>query len=176
MKYIWGVFGVMFLFSCGDASEKKQKEKIIEEIMEENPADHQGQGDVNEAVVAKFEEMFGSDIPVEWELEHGKWEAEITHDDHKMEIYFTPDGNWIETSRELKTYPEDLFDPILEDFQGYEMVEVFETKTTNMEGFRIELSSEKEEVDILLSKDMEIIEIEKELKELNGENEKTTHE
>jgi hypothetical protein len=160
MRYITGSIILMLVFGCGTENDKKVKDKVIEEIVVDGPEDKPEA--VQEVVIAKFEEMFGSDIEVEWEFEHGKWEAEFDDRGKEVEVYFTTVGLWFVSCNVMVEYPEGFFKDFLDDFEGYELVEVFETKTTTLEGYRIELLNNEEEVDILFTNDLEIVEIEKE--------------
>ena len=116
---------------------------------------------VPEKVQASFDEMFPVASEVEWEMENeNEWEAEFKMDGKDVSACFTVDGKWVETEYEIESLPETIETIINESYPGYEISKVEIVESPAFEGFEIELENEDGEIEIKVTTNGEILEVE----------------
>lgn len=116
---------------------------------------------VPEKVLASFEDMFPLASEVEWEMENeNEWEAEFDMDGKESSACFTIDGVWLETEYEIESLPETIETIINETYPGYEIIEVEIVESSTFNGFEVDLENEDGEIEIMVTKNGEILEVE----------------
>ena len=116
---------------------------------------------IPEKVQASFDEMFPVAANVEWEMENeNEWEAEFDMDGKEASACFTLNGEWIETEYEIESLPETIETILNETYPGFQIAEIEVVETPGFNGFEIELKKGEEEIEILITAEGEIIEVE----------------
>lgn len=118
---------------------------------------------IPEKVQASFDELFPLATEVEWEMEdENEWEAEFEMDGKEASACFTSEGEWLETEYEVESLPETIETIINETYPGFEIDEIEMVESPEFNGYEIELKKGEEEIEILVSAEGEIIEVEME--------------
>ena len=119
-----------------------------------------------EKVLTSFEKMFPAATDIEWEMENeNEWEAEFLMDGKEGSACFTIDGEWVETEYEVESLPETIETIINETYPGFEINEIEIVESPEFNGYEIELEKGEEELEIHVTNQGEILEVEKSEKE-----------
>jgi len=123
---------------------------------------------IPENVQASFQKMFPAATDIEWEMEdENKWEAEFKIEEKEVSACFTSEGEWIETEYAVESLPETIETIINESYPGFEIDEVEIVESPEFNGYEVELKNGKEEMEIMVTRQGEIMEVE--IEEENGE-------
>ncbi len=127
---------------------------------------------IPEEVQASFTNLFPTATEVEWEMEdENEWEAEFEMDGKEASACFTSDGEWIETEYELESLPETIETILNETYPGFEIDEIEIVESPEFSGYEIELKNGEEEIEIMVTTEGEILEVEMEEEEEEGSEE-----
>ena len=111
-----------------------------------------------EKIKTAFDQKYPDAEEVEWEMEHGKWEAEFEVDEKEMEALFDENGNWIETETEMED--EDLPDAVKQtlknQFKDYEVEEAEYLESPEYSGYEIELEGNKD-IEVVIGKNGQVL-------------------
>ncbi len=122
---------------------------------------NQQKAEVPEKVLTSFENMFPSAVDVEWEMENeNEWEAEFEMDGKESSACFTIGGIWVETEYEIESLPETIETILNETYPGFKISEIEIIETPDFKGYEIEMVKGEEEIEILVTSDGEVIEVE----------------
>lgn len=114
-----------------------------------------------EKVLASFEKMFPAATDIKWEMENeNEWEAEFEMDGKEVSACFSSDGEWIETEYEVETLPETIETIVNETYPGFKIEEIEIVETPDFNGYEIELEKGEEELEIMVTNQGEILEVE----------------
>jgi hypothetical protein len=114
-----------------------------------------------EKVLTSFEKMFPAATDVEWEMENeNEWEAEFDMDGKEVSACFTSVGEWIETEYKVETLPETIETIVNETYPGFEIDEIEIVESPEFKGYEIEMEKGEEELEIKVTHQGEIIEVE----------------
>ena len=124
---------------------------------------NQQNANIPEKVQASFDELFPVASEVEWEMEdENEWEVEFKMDGKEASACFTSEGKWLETEYAVESLPETIETIINETYPGFEFDEIEMVESPEFNGYEIELEKGEEEIEILVSVEGEIIEVEME--------------
>lgn len=117
--------------------------------------------EVPEKVLTSFEKMFPTATDIEWEVENeNEWEAEFGLDGKEGSACFTIGGEWLETEYEVESLPETIETILNETYPGYEIDEIEIVESPDFNGYEIELENGEEEIEIMVTMQGEILEVE----------------
>jgi len=115
---------------------------------------------IPDSVKVSFEEMFPDATEVEWEMENDNgWEADFELDGKEASACFTINGEWIETEYEVEDLPETIETIVNETYPGYKIDEIDMVESPEFNGYEIELENGEEELEILVTRNGEIVEV-----------------
>lgn len=127
---------------------------------------------IPEKVQASFSELFPTASEVEWEMtEDNEWEAEFEMDGKEASACFTITGEWIETEYALESLPETIETILMESYPGFEISEVEIVESPEFNGYEVEMKNGEEEIEILVTTEGEILEVEMDIEEVEDESE-----
>lgn len=111
-------------------------------------------------VQASFVKKFPNVKKVTWDKESEKeWEAEFKMDGIEYSANFLEDGTWKETEHEIKKndIPENVVTTLKKQFSEYSIDEVEFIEDPNGSQYEIGLEKEKEEIEVLIGTDGQLI-------------------
>ena len=111
-------------------------------------------------VQASFVKKFPNVKKVTWDKESEKeWEAEFKMDGIEYSANFLEEGTWKETEHEIKKndIPESVLATLQTQFSGYSIDGVELLENPNGSQYEIGLEKEKEEIEVLIGTDGQLI-------------------
>ena len=103
-----------------------------------------------------FQEQYQEATEVEWEMENtNEFEVEFELAEMEYTAEYDEKGNWIETSREIKSskLPEIVRNQISNLYPGFKIDEAEEIEMPDFKGYEVELEKGKKEVVLLIGAD-----------------------
>ena len=117
--------------------------------------------EVPEKVLTSFEKMFPAATEIEWEMENeNEWEAEFEMEGKEVSACFTNVGEWLETEYAVDSLPETIETIVNETYPGFEIDEIEIVESPEFKGYEIELEKGEEELEIQVTNQGEILEVE----------------